>query len=41
MQIPNAEKSMLGILILLFTQGFGTTLEYLCTISVFSVLSAD
>jgi hypothetical protein len=41
MQILNEEKSMFGILVLLFTQGFGKTLEYLCTISVFSVLSVD
>jgi hypothetical protein len=37
----NAEKVACSIRTLLFTQGFGKTLEYFCTFSVFSVLSAD
>jgi hypothetical protein len=36
-----AEKNFRGIYTLLFTQGFGRTLDYFCTFSVFSVLSAD
>ena len=35
------EKVGYSIRTLIFTQGFGRTLEYLCTFSVFSVLSAD
>ena len=35
------EKAAYSISTRLFTQGFGRTLEYLCTISVFSVLSVD
>lgn len=34
-----AEKVAYSIHTLLLTQGFGKTLEYFCTISVFSVLS--
>ena len=37
----NTEKVAFSIHTLLLTQGFGRTLEYLCTFSVFSVLSAD
>jgi hypothetical protein len=39
MKIQIAEKDMLSILMLLFTRGFGGALDYLCTFSVFSVLS--
>jgi hypothetical protein len=41
MKTLNAENGWLSIFMLLFTQGFGKTLEYLCTFSVFSVLSVD
>ena len=37
----NTEKVAYSIYTLLFTQGFGRTLEYFCTFSVFSVLSVD
>ena len=37
----NTEKVAYSIRTLLFTQGFGKTLEYFCTFSVFSVLSMD
>jgi hypothetical protein len=37
----NAEKIAYSIRTLLFTQGFGRTLEYFCSFSVFSVLSVD
>jgi hypothetical protein len=37
----NAEIVAYSIRSLLFSQGFGKTLEYFCTFSVFSVLSAD
>ncbi len=30
-----------GILMLLFTQGFDATLTFVCTLSAFSVLSAN
>lgn len=36
-----SEKSAYSIRTLLFTQGFGRTLEYFCSFSVFSVLSVD
>ncbi len=36
-----AENVTYSIRTLLFTQGFGRTLEYLCSFSVFSVLSVD
>jgi hypothetical protein len=37
----NTENVAFSIHTLLLTQGFGRTLEYLCTFSVFSVLSVD
>ena len=37
----NTEKVAFSIHTLLLTQGLGRTLEYLCTFSVFSVLSVD
>lgn len=37
MKRRNALKNALSIRTLLFRQGFGRTLEYLCTYSVFSV----
>jgi hypothetical protein len=37
----NTEKVAYSIRTLLFTHGFGKTLEYFCTFSVFSVLSVD
>jgi hypothetical protein len=41
MKKPVTEKIAYSISTLLFTQGFSRTLEYFCTFSVFSVLSAD
>jgi hypothetical protein len=41
MKKPVTEKIAFSIRTLLFTQGFSRTLEYLCTFSVFSVLSVD
>jgi len=37
----NTEKVAYSIHNMLFTQGFGRTLEYFCSFSVFSVLSVD
>ena len=34
----NTEKVAYSIRTLLFTRGFGKTLEYFCTISVFSIV---
>jgi hypothetical protein len=39
--IEITEQNFRSISTLLFTRGFGRTLDYFCTFSVFSVLSAD